>query len=311
MPWRSGAHRHFPAPVLVCVGLLGCSEDGSETREPTSRPASPASITTAAPSAEPAAVEPPAHDALPDPAAWGSIEGMAEVPAGPFIMGCDPGGEGCADDSGPARRVTLAAFHIDVTEVTVGAYRRCVDAGACSAPKRGPFCSFTDEPERVEEHPINCVHWSQAAAYCHWAGKRLPTEAEWEKAARSEDGRLYPWGSEPATCARAVIAGEEGPGCGRGSSWPVGTMKGDMSPYGVHDLAGNVSEWVLDGYAPDTYAHAAATDPRGPKGAPLRVVRGGQWWRTPPHACRTTSRQDRSPDDALAFRGFRCARPAS
>ncbi|MGH0033189.1 MAG: SUMF1/EgtB/PvdO family nonheme iron enzyme, partial [Myxococcota bacterium] len=171
---------------------------------------------------------------------------LVEVPAGEFLYGS------------PARRMALGAFRIDRTEVRVNEYRACVDAGACSEPAATSGCNWS-EPERGD-HPVNCVSWDQARAYCGWVGKRLPYEREWEKAARGTDGRLYPWGDDAASCTRAVIAGEGAPGCGRDSTSPVGSRATGRSPFGLFDMTGNVLEWTAD----------LGEGSR-------RVVRGGSW----------------------------------
>jgi formylglycine-generating enzyme len=164
------------------------------------------------------------------------------VPAGEFRRG--------REGNTPAH---VPAFCIDRTEVTVAAYRACVSAGACTADHltestcNDPFgacfvhretCNW-DKPGR-EDHPINCVSWNQARRYCLWAGKRLPTNLEWEKAARGTDGRIHPWGGATPTCDLAVWAN----GCGRYSTWPVGSKPRGASPYGALDMAGNVGEWT-------------------------------------------------------------------
>jgi serine/threonine protein kinase/formylglycine-generating enzyme required for sulfatase activity len=172
---------------------------------------------------------------------------MALVPAGPYSSGKNE------------KSVTLAAFYIDRHEVTVADYRRCIKGGGCDgrkldgtelpgqvAFKKSPRCNFAREG--AANHPLNCVSWAQAAAYCKWAKKRLPTRLEWEKAARGTDGRRFPWGAEAADCARAVIKKANKEGCGTGQTWAVGSRspKGD-SPYGLRDLIGNVAEWTASG----------------------------------------------------------------
>jgi len=161
------------------------------------------------------------------------------------------------------------------TQVTVEQYKACVDAGACTAPDTGGYCNWGQSDRG--KHPINCVDWHQAQAYAKWAGGRLPTEAEWEYAARS-GGRdwKYPWGNENATCDRAVMD-DGGNGCGRGSTWPVCSKPKGNTTHGLCDMAGNVWEWVQDWYH-DSY-NGAPTDGSAwekPTGS-NRVRRGGSW----------------------------------
>jgi formylglycine-generating enzyme required for sulfatase activity len=192
---------------------------------------------------------------------------MVTVPAGPFTMG----GSDEADER-PAHRVYVSAFSIDRDEVTRADYARCVRAGACAAPD-----GATADDAR-STLPVTGVGWRDADAYCRHAGKRLPSEAEWEKAARGSDGRVYPWGNDPS-CAQANFGNFEGEGrCPANPGRPVavGSFPG-ASPYGARDLAGNVWEWVADFYDPGYYRQTAhgARDPKGPPHGTRRVVRGG------------------------------------
>jgi formylglycine-generating enzyme required for sulfatase activity len=175
---------------------------------------------------------------------------MIAVPGGPFTMGADSGGQ---DDEHPAHTVTLPPFRLDRTEVTNGAYQRCVDAKVCrphdsTSAKKNHFPD--DETFRGPEQPVSSVSWDDAKAYCSWAGKRLPTEAEWEKAARSADGRKYPWGNTPPVAEFAVF------GVQRTAN--VGTHPKGNGPYGHADLGGNVWEWVEDQYDPYAYRRNGA-----------------------------------------------------
>lgn len=212
------------------------------------------------------------------------------VPAGEFLYGCQANtDDACAEVEEPARRLALAAFQIDRTEVRVEEYRTCVDGAACTLPATAPGCNWGD-PERVD-HPVNCVDWRQANAYCAWVGKRLPTEREWEKAARGTDGRLYPWGNLEASCERAVIAdGDPGGGCGRGSTWPVGSRSEGRSPFGIFDMAGNVFEWTRDSADANSQ----------------RIVRGGSWLGEA-SAARVSSRVPFPAESQDPRLGFRCA----
>ena len=153
---------------------------------------------------------------------------MVAVPAGSFKMG--KGGEQSA---------RTGAFQIDRTEVTVAAYARCVAAGACKPAGTGRHCNARESDRG--KHPINCVSQEQAKAYCAWRGKRLPTDEEWEKAARGTRGRKAPWAGDGDVCQRAVVVGR---GCKRRGTLPVGSLPRGASPYGAVDMLGNVWEWT-------------------------------------------------------------------
>ncbi len=186
---------------------------------------------------------------------------MVAVPAGEFRMGADdPEADG---DERPALRVRLEAFWMDRVEVTNGRYRACVEAGACTAPVGAAF----GQPSKAE-HPVSLVSWSQAAAYCEWVGKRLPTEAEWEKAARGVDGRRYPWGGEfePVRANAGYTTGTQA----------VGSHPAGASPYGALDMSGNVWEWTSSLYRPYPYDARDGREDRTARGA--RVNRGGSWY---------------------------------
>jgi formylglycine-generating enzyme required for sulfatase activity len=196
-------------------------------------------------------------------------EGMVAVPAGEFWMGCnedlDPD---CSADEFPYHAVTLDAYAIDAVEVAVKDYLDCVNAGACSPPSDvGTECNHT--VSNKTDHPVNCVSWDQAAAYCASVGKRLPTEAEWEKAARGTDGRVYPWGNTAPDCNHAVMSN-----CGSGTA-PVGSKPAGASPYLALDMAGNVHEWVSDWYKASYYLESPASNPQGPPAGTLHGLRGG------------------------------------
>lgn len=171
----------------------------------------------------------------------------------------------------PVHEVSLSPYRIDRYEVTVAQYRQCVDAGECTTPGTIPYCNWA-EPDR-EDHPINCVDFDQSDAYCRWAGGTLPSEAQWEYAARGTDGRIYPWGNDPPTCERAVYHR-----CDSGHTLPVGTHPAGASPFGIQDMAGGVWEWTTDWYDPDYYEYIVGSDPQGPERGTVRVKRGGSWW---------------------------------
>jgi formylglycine-generating enzyme required for sulfatase activity len=183
-----------------------------------------------------------------------------KIPAGPFIQGSTHGEE----DERPARTRTLPAFSIDRTEVTRGDYARCLAAGRCRSVPGAPNAGAVGAAGSDARLPMANVTWSDAQAFCRFAGGRLPSEAEWEKAARGTDGREYPWGSE-ALCDRANWGNfdGEGPCAGHNPGHPVavGQYPAGASPYGVLDLGGNVWEWVADRYDDDASAIAPARQP--------------------------------------------------
>ena len=192
-------------------------------------------------------------------------EQMVLIPAGEFSMGAEDG----LPDSRPLHRVYLSAYWLDQYTVTNRQYRQCVEAGGCPLPKDR---SSYDDAARADRPATNVI-WNHARGYCRWLGKRLPTEAEWEKAARGTDGRLYPWGnSDEVFKTRAKIVEQQ---LMKNGTEPVGTAEFAVSPYGVADLVGNVSEWVNDWYAEDYYRSAPARDPQGPVRGSFRVLRGG------------------------------------
>jgi formylglycine-generating enzyme required for sulfatase activity len=230
---------------------------------------------------------------------------MVLVPAGEFTMGSNDG----SDDEKPVHQVSLDAYYLDKYEVTVGQYAKFLKATGFNGP---PMWTTMDQPSH-QTRPIVNVDWSDASNYCEWAGKRLPTEAEWEKAARGTDGRIYPWGNEPPNTLRANYGKEKWNN--HTTLLPVGQLKDGKSPYGIYDLAGNVWEWVSDWYDPDYYATSPAQNPKGPENGKYRVLRGGSWDLAPDHL-RSTRRDFNIPlaptYESPAYRnftsGFRCAK---
>ncbi len=190
---------------------------------------------------------------------------MALIPAGEFVMGA----EELLPDARPVHRVFVSSFWLDRYPVTNAQYRKCAEAGGCLPPKdRQAF----DEAERAQ-HPVTNVTWAQARAYCQWKGKRLPTEAEWEKAARGTDARRYPWGNGNDVIMNR-LRGNDLKTTSNGTV-PVGSQSAIASPYGVYDLVGSVSEWVKDWYGEDFYQVSPSHDPQGPVRGSFRVLRGG------------------------------------
>ena len=220
---------------------------------------------------------------------------MTVIPAGTFWMGCNSSKDAnCSGNSNeaPQHKVTLSAYYMDLTETTVGQYKACVDAGGagCTAPSSVQPALGATYPG-LTNNPVNFVTWAQMQAYCQWKGGDLPTEAQWEMAARgscekngstagdaacAQAMRTYPWGEQTATCSYAVMYNGSANGCGTNTTWAVGSIPAGDSPYGLHDMAGNVWEWNRDWYA-SPYTAGAQTDPVGPGSASNRVYRGGSF----------------------------------
>lgn len=224
--------------------------------------------------------------------------GMVYVEAGPFMMGSNL----YQKDEKPLRQVTLDAFYIDITEVSMADYGQCVRSRKCSRPKSGK--SFgRGFPPMGANHPAIGVTWYDAENYCSWAGKRLPTEAEWEKAARGNTGFPYPWGTV-IDCEHANYYS-----CKINHPQPVGSYPKGRSPYGALDMAGNVQEWVRDWYDPTYYRHAPNENPPGPADGVKKVLRGGSYdyvW----SSVRTSYRFRDLPKNFDNGYGFRCAKSA-
>jgi formylglycine-generating enzyme required for sulfatase activity/serine/threonine protein kinase len=226
------------------------------------------------------------------------VHEMVYVPDGEFIMGSQNGGS----DERPEHKVLLDAFYIDKYEVTNAQYEVCVDAGVCSPPSPSSSVSrdsYYGNPA-YDDYPVVYVSWHDADAYCRWAGRRLPTEAEWEKAARGADGRTYPWGNEwDANKANLKEAGWD-------DTTAVGSYLGGISPYGALDMAGNVWEWCQDWYDEEYYASSPQHGPQGPGSGEYRIVRGGSWYTSKEYA-RASDRagflSSASRNDGI---GFRC-----
>lgn len=245
----------------------------------------------------------------------GDLRPMAYVPAGSFWMGAADADANADPDERPRHQVELGAYWIDLYEVTHIDYWKCVQAGACEAPAEvdmnGRSYAFAAE---IENAAVINVTWYDARDYCTWAGKRLPSEAEWERAARGDDDRIFPWGDETDdihlawSCSRGCIYDPDFPEVYDDFSRPatVGSFPDGVSPYGLFDMAGNVWEWVQDWYAAEAYDQPGQVNPTGPVEGDYRVVRGGSWL-SPVTDLRSSYRQARGPTTAWIDVGFRCA----
>jgi len=235
---------------------------------------------------------------------------MIRVAAGEFLMGCDPwdSRSPCLDGESPSHGVYLDDFYIDLTEVTNTQYARCAGQEACRPPEfneSGMHIAMYENPEYAD-YPITNVNWYDARDYCTWVGKRLPSEAEWEKAARGAgDERFYPWGSQAPDCSLLNFTGFDG-AC-QGVTTSVGEYPRGASPYGALDMAGNVREWVADWYDANYYLTPPATNPHGPESGGEKILRGGSYssdW----IGVRVNRRDHNPPTFRGSDIGFRCAR---
>ena len=264
---------------------------------------------------------------------------MVLIPAGEFLMGSPEDGLSF-DDERPQRLVYVASFSIDRYEVTNAQYKHFVDGTGYQPPTHlTPQFRLWHQAAPLpgsEQHPVVNISWHDAVAYCQWQEKRLPSEAEWEKAARGTDGRRYPWGMDwdvfnsnsASYWAGRTIEFKDGAAwkafwvAGDGArvsqehglngevlTLPIGTFPQGASPYGLLDMTGNAAEWVQDWYEPYSYLNASLSDPQGPHGQLLKVVRGGSWLK-PARNIRVSDRDYALPTDHATGIGFRCAKDA-
>jgi formylglycine-generating enzyme required for sulfatase activity len=286
------------AAAVILAAILGSLPWGVWFAPASASP----TVTAVAPDAptQPLPTNPPAPPTFtPTPGIGSFIESdsvtMMYVPKGTFTMGSSSGGES------PIHTVDLDSYYIDKFEVTNAAYKRCVDAGVCAAPKQSNSSTRTayySNPE-FDEYPVINVDWNMSKTYCEWRGDRLPTEAEWEKAARSLDGRTYPWG-ENIDCDTANYQSS----C-VGDTTKVGSYLKNVSPYGLYDMAGNVWEWTSSLYKPYPYTRNDGRE--DPLSSDRRVLRGGSWDNND-FGARSADRDVNSPDVINGSIGFRCAR---
>ncbi len=249
---------------------------------PTPRPTATLDPNVPPPDAELGTVWPRPRDKMP----------MRYVPSGTFPMGSEE-----HSDEQPVHEVTLDGFWIDETEVSNVQYRECVDAGECSASDYAGDATYNGD-----DYPVVGVSWEDADSYCRWAGGRLPSEAQWEYAARGPDGNTYPWGEAEPTCDLAQF------GDCSGNTVPVGSYADGASWVGALDMAGNVWEWVNDWYDSDYYDNSPAKNPEGPESGEYKVLRGGGW-RNGPINLRGADRDNNDPEYRNTDVGFRCALP--
>ncbi len=241
------------------------------------------------------------HFTLPadfDDTAFSSIDWIY-IKSGEFTMGSSELDVERADDEIPQHRVYLDAYWISKTEITNTMYNNCVEAGVCKYS-----VSFVTNPHYLDpayaNHPVVYINWRSAQTFCNWIGGRLPTEAEWEKAARGPDGAQYPWDSNLDalifTNSNNVV----------GDTTPVNAFPGSVSYYGVQDMNGNVREWVYDWYDPNYYAHSPYNNPQGPEKTGLKVLKGASYTDSLRYT-RAANRLAHKPNSPGATRGFRCA----
>ena len=278
--------------LVLVVGLIANSVAG--TKDERSKPSSEGISTNLSGAANSSTVTAARTVAPGAPMTSSCPSGMVSLPTGQFKMGSEDW-----SDAKPVHDVSVGAFCMDATEVTVAEYRKCLGAGKCTAPGTSGNCNW-DQSDRAN-HPINCVDWEQSKAYCEWAGKRLPTEEEWEYAARGTAGRKYPWGdAEPSS---QLCWDGEGSDQGKGkrkSTCQVGSYASGDTPEGIHDLAGNVWEWPSSEYC-DSYAASK-------KCTGSRVGRGGCWNYGSASYVRGADRSVLTPGYRDTYLGFRCAR---
>jgi len=305
----------FPPATPVAVATLTGTKAPTAIAALTSTPALPSAPSTLTPTATrtptiipsptpmptitPSPMQTPSTDSTRIVEKDGMV--MVYVPAGEFLMGSTDGDKDAHSYEKPQHKVYLDAFWIDQTEVTNAQYKQCVQAQKCQEPS-----SANDSKFNGDNQPVVSVDWNDAKNYCEWTGRRLPTEAEWEKAARGTDGRIYPWGNQTATCEYAVMNDGSGGGCGKGDTdWAVGSKPKGISPYGAYDMAGNVWEWTssLD----KSYPYRSNDGRENPNDSGKRVMRSGSWYFAA-RIMRTANRSSNSPDTRYDNLGFRCSR---
>jgi serine/threonine protein kinase len=313
-----------PTPIIIVVTAtpaLATDTPIPPTPSPVPPTPTPAIVVTATPIPATNTPIPPTPSPTPTPA----FSEMVRIPAGNFIQGStveevnyahelcmsDDEFDQCwrsgLDDELPQHEVYLDEFYVDKYEVTNAQYSVCVNAGFCdppSDPSSNTRNSYFHDP-RYADYPVIYVTWYDADRYCRWAGRRLPTEAEWEKAARGDNGGLWPWGNSFSPEYSNVRPGGVAPDTS--DTIRVGSYPDGVSPYGAMDMIGNVFEWVADWYSKSYYAVSPNQNPKGPPSGDKKVIRGGSWNVNPAGSGRTASRAPAPPDGRYFDIGFRCA----
>ena len=285
-----------PTPETISALTVTPIPTGTNTPKPTDTP-KPTAIFTPKPTDTPRPT--PIQNLGIGSSKISPIDGvtMMYVPVGEFAMGSDSGGS----DEKPVHTLYLDAFWIDKFEATNALYKKCVDAGKCLPSN--PTSSYTRSAyygnSQFDNFPVIYVSWDDANKYCTWVGKKLPTEAQWEKAARGMEGRVYPWGNT------FDIGKLNSYGSGKGDTISVGSYLAGASPYGAMDMAGNVWEWVADWYGENYYASSQRNNPTGPTSGQYRVLRGGPW-DGGQDLVRAANRFNLAPDYRYHNVGFRC-----
>ena len=326
--------------LLAVIGLTlsACTMAGEEMElEATVQAAirgTIAALTEQAPASSPTApsteAPAPTNTPLPTPTLSAGSQRLSEVdgmnqlfvPEGSFLMGSPEGDPDVFPHERPRHSIHLDAFWIDQTEVTNEMYARCVSTGPCTPPRSNASntrAHYYGNPE-FSDYPVIWVDWSQAEAYCRWAGRRLPTEAEWEKAARGTEGYYYPWGDEPVAQAMLAEFEDVSSSCARANyaacepfadTSPVGSRPAGASPYGAFDMAGNVWEWVSDWYSDSYYQKSPESNPAGPETGSERILRGGSFAANFTRDLRSAHRYPFDPGQTIYAFGFRCAEAAN
>ena len=248
------------------------------------------------------------------------VSGSVTIPAGSFKMGCSKDMEGsCPEDTVPVHDVSLSSYTMDKFEVSVELYELCIAENVCTNddPEKPHYRTSAESNNKCnignsnrKNHPANCVTWYGAKAYCEWLGKRLPTEAEWENAAKSGKVQIYPWGNDPkASCDNTVMLSGAS-GCGSNYTFPTGSKSAGVSSHGIYDLSGNVAEYTEDWYEKKFYSteEASKADTQGPaepEKDKFKVIRGGSYIYGESHTRASFRAAAKLDDPAIDF-GFRC-----